>query len=66
MSNTKYIVRLTRVDEDKKRRYGYFKATGTISATRKDAYEFKNRYNAERVAAILGKSPWTCGEVRPV
>lgn len=63
--STKYIVRLTRVDEDNKRRYGYFKSTGTISSTKKDAYEFRDLYNAERVAAILCKSPWICGEVRP-
>lgn len=61
-----YIVRVVRVDEDNKRRYGYVREAGTISCVRKDAHVYKIRYNAERVADILGKSPWTCGEVRPV
>ena len=60
-----YIVRLVRVDEDNKRRYGYVRETRTISSGRADAHIYKIRYNAERVAAILGKSPWRCGEVRP-
>lgn len=63
MDNT-YIVRLTRIDADGKRRYGYVRADGGVALTKAHAYHFKIRYNAERVAEILGKVQWACGEVR--
>ena len=60
----RYIVRLTRFDEDGKRRYGYVKSNGTISNTKRDAHRFRDPSNAWRVANLLGKAPWLFGEVR--
>lgn len=60
----RYIVRLTRIDEDGKRRYGYVKENGSVSSIKKDAHQYRDLYNAQRIAELLGKAPWLFGEVR--